>query len=97
MMDIGPLKVLRMKDRTWLLEVDTDITTRANFPGWRAKHDTLRTMPVCIRNRLSTLLHAEVDPDKHFDNIGSRADRDVFWLYLTRKEVDAVTPVTVSR
>jgi len=96
MMDIGPLKVLRMKDRAWLLEVDTDPTVRADFPGWRAKHETLRTMPVCIRSRLSVLLHLTPDPDTHIDNVGSRASEDVFWLYLTRKEVDNVTPVTLS-
>ena len=87
---IAPLKVLRMKDWTWVLDIASDITTKTNFPKYRSKYESIHDMPESVKNKLAMLLHlpvmTEVGAPRCVMGIGSRPDKDVFWVYLTRDE-----------
>ena len=87
---IAPLKVLRMKDWTWILDIESDITIRSDFPKYRSKYETLDEMPDAVRDKLAMLLYmpvvTEVGAPRCIMGIGSHPDKDVFWVYLTTEE-----------
>ena len=87
---IAPLKVLRMKDWTWILDIESDITVRTDFPKYRSKYESIDDMPDAVRDKLAMLLHlpvmTEVGAPRCVMGIGSRPDKDVFWVYLTTEE-----------
>jgi hypothetical protein len=87
---IAPLKALRMLDHAWVLEVDVDISTRLDFPNWRSKYAKLSDIPMFIREKLAMMLHAPVNPEKSVKGLGIRPDTNVFWVYVSQKEIDNI-------
>ncbi len=76
------LKVLRMKDETWMFDIASD----AEFTNCRSKYESIDDMPEAVKNKLAMLLHVPVAPGKSFPEIGGRPGEDVFWVYLTSDE-----------
>ncbi len=87
---IAPLKVLRMKDDTWIFDIASDITTKTDFPKHRSEYESIHDMPDSVRDKLAMLLHlpvmTEVGAPRCVMGIGSRPDKDVFWVYLNRAD-----------
>ena len=84
---IAPLKVLRMKDYTWMLDIASDITTEMDFPNCRSEYESIHDMPDALKNKLVMLLHVPVAPGVPVVGIGSRPDKDVFWVYLEQSDI----------
>lgn len=92
-----PLKVIKMDDGSWVLDVRSTETAKIYFPKWRSEYASVDDMPECVRDKVALLGHApaEGDPPISYKTIGHRYSNSIFWVYLTQEEAHKVTSVTL--
>lgn len=84
------LKVTKLEDESWVFE------TKIWFPGWHSNYEDLEAMPTCIKDKIILLGHAPVSSIQTLEGIGHRSASNIFWVYLTKQEVDNVSGLTLS-
>ena len=95
--DVVPLKVVKLDDGVWVLDVDSNEIVRHYFPRCRSKYELFSDVPACIRDKVILLAHAPTDgvTPVRYEGVGHRSAQNIFWIYLTKEETYTLTHVSM--